>query len=241
VQQPHHIARLPPLDDASDQAIHIAHMFRAGRCPSDSSFDQLLSERARGLSSNYWTPLLVALRAAQWFEACGVRTVVDIGSGAGKFCVAAALAGRCHFTGLEHREHLVTCARTLARAFNVENRVYFLQGALGAVRLPAADAYYLFNPFEENVLRPEECIDRSVELSDERQTRDVQAVKQLLFEARAGTFVLTYNGFGGHLPPGYREVRTDRELPNVLRLWKKMSSVAARTRRTDLADMAGAA
>ena len=46
--------------------------------------------------------------------AVDVQSVVDIGSGAGKFCVAAALGSGCRFTGLEQRPRLVAAARTLA-------------------------------------------------------------------------------------------------------------------------------
>ncbi len=210
----------PPLVPRPEQ---IAEALRTGRCPEDATFDHFLDDPLRELSAQYWTPLEVAVRAAQWLEECNVRTVVDIGSGAGKFCVAAALAGHCHFTGLEHRERLVSCARGLARMFKVENRVYFIQGAFGSTNIPAADAYYLYNPFEENVMRETERIDKSVELSDERQTRDLMALRRLLLGARVGTYVLTYNGFGARLPPAYSEVRVDRELPNALRMWKKMS------------------
>ena len=205
------------------QPEQLAEALRAGRCPGDATFDHFLTDQERVLSSQYWTPLEVARRAAQWLEECRVRTVVDIGSGAGKFCVAAALAGHCHFTGLEHREHLVTCARRLARTFQVQDRVHFIQGALGSASIPAADAYYLYNPFEENVMHEGQRIDASVELSGERQARDLLALRRLLLGARTGTYVLTYNGFGARLPPSYSEVRVDRELPNALRMWKKMS------------------
>ncbi|MEO8184428.1 MAG: hypothetical protein ABI895_36935, partial [Deltaproteobacteria bacterium] len=116
----------------------IADALGSGMCPMDSSFDQFLSDPMRALSSQYWTPLAVAARAAEWFAERNIRTVVDIGSGAGKFCIGAALAGHCYFTGLEHRERLVTAARALARTFKVESRVHFLRGALGATRLPSA-------------------------------------------------------------------------------------------------------
>lgn len=192
-----------------------------GRCPADTAFDRYLPAEARALSSQHWTPLAVAMRAAEWFDEFGIRTVLDVGSGAGKFCVAAALAGHCHFTGLEQRERLVTWARSLARTFQVERRVHFLQGALGSVPLPAVDAYYFYNPFEENLLGPLSHIDGRVELSAERYARDLRAVRELLEAARAGSYVLTYNSLGGKLPANYQTVCIDRELPNVLRLWRK--------------------
>lgn len=192
-----------------------------GRLPRDAAFDSHLPRDVRALSAQHWTPLAVAVRAAEWFDEFRIRTVLDVGSGPGKFCIAAALAGYCHFTGLEQRERLVTCARDLALSFGVQQRVHFLQGRLGDVRLPAVDAYYFYNPFEENLLTPASQIDDEVELSAERYARDLRAVRELLSAARAGSYVLTYNGLGGKLPAGYQTVCIDRELPNVLRLWRK--------------------
>jgi 23S rRNA G2445 N2-methylase RlmL len=165
---------------------------------------------------------VVALRAVQWFEELGVRTVVDIGSGAGKFCVAAALAGRCRFIGVEQRPRLVEAARELARRFRVDDRVHFSQGAFGDVALPEADAFYLFNPFGENLYGSGSHIDETVELTEERYVRDVFTTEVFLEHARVGTLVVTYNGFGGMLPDTYRKVRVDRELPNVLRMSRKI-------------------
>jgi hypothetical protein len=239
------LARAPadPRSTTVDfDSARVAAMLRAGVCPPDASFDQFLPDPLRSLSSQHWTPLVVAARAAQWFDECNVSTIIDIGSGAGKFCVAAALAGYCRFVGLEHREHLVACARTLARTFGVQDRAHFIHGALGEVRLPSADAYYLYNPFEENVLDSEERIDQSVELSGERMSRDVEAICLLLDGSPAGTYVLTYNGFGGALPPSYSRVRVDTEPPNPLCLWRKVASRhSSRSHQDPAAGCAGAA
>jgi SAM-dependent methyltransferase len=218
----------PPLDRESARLLseQIARELRTEARPVDARFDRFLSARMRAVSRQHWTPLVVAARAARWLDESNVRTVLDIGSGAGKFCVAAALAGHCHFTGLEHRASLVASARQLARAFNVEDRVHFIEGALGSVSVPCADAYYLYNPFEENLSGYDERIDEGVELGEKRYARDLIAVDELLDAAPAGTHVLIYNGFGGALPAGYREVRTDRTLPNVLRLWRKLPDAA---------------
>ncbi len=173
------------------------------------------------MSGQYWTPLVVAKRAAEWLADLKVRTVVDIGSGAGKFCVAAALAGRCHFTGLERRSRLVAAARTLAQLFDVDDRVSFVEGAFGNIATPVADAYYLYNPFGEYLFGSKDHFDSDAERSDERYKRDVAAVQDLLQRAHVGTCVLTYNGFGGRVPSSYQEICVDNELPNELRLWRK--------------------
>lgn len=202
-------------------AAEVAEALSAGMTPPDAHFDQFLAPEVRALSAQHWTPLAVAVRAAEWLAEHRIRTVVDIGSGAGKFCVAAALASHCHFTGLEQRERLVISARALAHTFGIESRVHFLHGELGTARLPSTDCYYLYNPFEEHCLDPGERIDGDAEIGADRQARDLAAMAELLASARPGTYVLSYNGFGLRVPEGYRTVCIDRELPNVLRLWRK--------------------
>lgn len=202
----------------------VATALRLGDCPPDRAFDRFLPLELQLVSRRYWTPLVVAMRVAQWLERYDVRSVVDIGAGAGKLCVAAALAGRTHFIGLEQRARLVGAARDLARVFEVSDRVAFLHGALGETIVPETDAYYLYNPFGENLFGPEDFLDEEVELGDERYLRDIAAVEDLLRQAPVGTYLLTYNGFGGEVPPSYSEVRVDRDLPNVLRMWRKTQS-----------------
>ena len=194
----------------------VAEALRTGGCPPDSAFDRFLPDQLRAISGQYWTPLAVAKRAAEWFDDLNVRTVVDIGSGAGKFCVAAALVGECRFTGLEQRSQLVASARTLARLFEVDDRVSFVEGALGGIATPVADAYYLYNPFGEYLFRSNDHVDRNGKHGDGRYARDVAAVQDLLHRARFGTCVLTYNGFGGQVPSSYQQIRVDDTLPNAL-------------------------
>jgi SAM-dependent methyltransferase len=203
---------------------HIAEALGSGISPADGVFDRALPRELRAVSDQYWTPLDVAVRAAKWLDQLGVRNVVDIGAGAGKFCVAAALAGHAHFTGVEQRSHLVGAARDLACLFEVSDRVSFVHGAFAEIPVIEADAYYLYNPFEENLFGPEDHLDEQVELNAARYHRDIAAVEQMLRTAAVGTYLLTYNGFGGRIPASYREVLVDREVLNVLRMWRKTRS-----------------
>jgi hypothetical protein len=202
-------------------ARRLAEALRTGSCPVDHTFDRFLPEPLRVVSPQYWSPLAVAKRAAEWLDDVGVHNVVDIGSGAGKFCVAGALFGRCHFIGLEQRVFLVDSARALARLFDVNDRVRFVRGALGAVPAPVADAYYLFNPFGQYWFEADDMVQTNVEFGNERLADDVAAAEQLLRRAPVRTWLLTYNGFGGRVPDGYELLRVDWELPGVLRLWRK--------------------
>lgn len=213
--------------DGAPSAGGVANTLRAGLCPSDRAFDRLLPRALRVVSGQYWTPVVAAVRAAEWFEQLNIGTVVDIGSGAGKFCVVAALAGHARFTGLEQRPRLVSAARNLAHALELNERVTFVHGTLGESHVPEADAYYLYNPFGENLFGPDDHLDQEVELGYARYLRDIAFVEQLLRDAPIGTHLLTYNGFGGQVPATYHEVFVDRALPNVLRLWRKMNWTSA--------------
>jgi len=215
---------LTPVDGIArgPSARQVADALRKRTCPGERAFDRFLPHDLRLVSGQHWTPLIVAVRVAEWLDSLGVRTVVDIGSGAGKFCVAAALSGICDFTGIEQRPRLVEAAGRLAEIFGVDDRVRFVQGKVGQVEVPSADAYYLYNPFGENLFGPDGHLDDDVELSDERYERDISFMERFLRQARVGTYVVKYNGFGGTMPNTYEPIRIDREMPNVLRMWRKI-------------------
>lgn len=201
----------------------IAALMRSGERPSDRDFDRFLPRRLRAVSCRYWTPLAVVACAAKWFDELGVKTVVDVGSGSGKFCVAGAIMSRCRFIGVEQRRQLVAASRVMSELYGVQDRVTFLHDTFGERAPPQADAYYFFNPFGENRLASESCLDRSVELSEERFTRDVWSAKYWLSVARPRTYVVTYNGFGGRLPRSYALQGVVRGLPCPLELWRKQA------------------
>lgn len=201
----------------------IADALRRGERPSERHFDRFLPAAAREVASEYWTPLAVALRVSAWLRELEVNTVVDVGAGAGKLCVALALSlgSECEITGVEQRARLVDAARELALLFEVSDRVRFVQAELGHGPLPPAQAYYLYNPFGENLLAASDCIDHDVELDERRHRREVAWFTDQLARAPARTVVVEYNGFGGRMPVGYRELRADPQQRYPLRLWQK--------------------
>jgi SAM-dependent methyltransferase len=210
-----------PPAAARDEARAFAAAFRGRRVPLDAAFDRFLAAELREVSAHYWSPLRVVRQAAAWLRDIQVRDVVDVGSGAGKFCVAAALLTRCRFVGLEKRAALAEAARELAETFGVGDRVTFVTGDLASSRVPAADAYYLFNPFGEYAFHSRRFADPAATFTPEAQARDVEAATALLSRARPGTFVITLNGIGGPLPGSYEQLDVARRLPGTLRLWKK--------------------
>jgi SAM-dependent methyltransferase len=207
--------------DVGPTADEVAFALRAGVVPDDRVFDWLLPERERERAWMFWTPVRVAVEFAGWLDRYEARSVLDLGSGVGKFAVIAALCSKASVLGVEQRASLIEVARDLVERFALSDRVRFEQGAFGAVELPAVDAYYLFNPFGENLFSNGEQIDNTVELSFERYRRDCRAMTALLAASPRGTLLCTYNGFGGTLPPTFRLVRVGQGHPCPLRLWRK--------------------
>ena len=203
----------------------IAAEIRSGRWPTDETFDRCLEGELQVMSIGYWSQLAVAACAARWLRQLSVDTVVDVGSGAGKFCIATALATRCRFFGIEQRSRLVAAADELARSFGVADRVRFERSTFGHDPVPAADVYYFYNPFGENLLPYEDRLDLEVELSGERYVACVAAAEELLRRAPVGTYLLTYNGFGGRVPANYVPIKSERRLPCLLRMWRKITEL----------------
>ena len=189
---------------------------------ADSHFDRFLPDDLRAASDLFWTPLDVVVRAAGWIDQLGIKTVVDIGSGVGKFCIAGALATRAAFIGIEQRSRLVNEAQSLATFFGVQDRVSFTDGRFSQITTPTADCYYLFNPFWENMFHRADWLDQEIELGPDRYRQDLRAAKVLFRSLPIGSYVLTYNGIGTRLPDEFEEVFVDRARPGILRLTRKV-------------------
>src|SRR5262249_41387102 len=124
--------------------------------------------------------------------------------GVGKFCIVGSLATNARFTGIEHRARLVSLAQEAAARLGAAATTDFVHGGLSEIEWERFDAFYLFNPFFENLYGRLDHLDDSVELSEERFRRDVDEVYRGLERARPGARVVTYHGFGRELPPCYR-------------------------------------
>ncbi|MFO0557395.1 MAG: hypothetical protein U0269_05200 [Polyangiales bacterium] len=208
-------------------AAMIARAIRAGMNIPDTLFDALLEYEHRSRSAMFWTPVAVACEVARWLAHFGARSVLDVGSGVGKFAVLSALAqGELTVFGVEHRASLVRAARTLAQEFALDARVHFIEGEYASAPLPHCDALYLFNPFGENLFDDGEQIDDSVTRSFDRFREDSRAVTAQLKRAPIGALFCTYNGFGGKLPQSFDLLRHSDEHRCPLRLWRKRTMFA---------------
>lgn len=196
---------------------------------TDAQFDALLPVVVRRVSRVYWTSVDVARKAAQIMEHLGVRRVLDMGSGPGKFCVVAgARAPRIAFVGVEHRPQLVAIAQSVAAKLGIIN-VTFSVG--DATRTPWTDfdAFYVYNSFAENEFAADDQFDQTVELSHARHLAEVKRVARRLASAPVGSVVVTYHGLSGPIPGSYDLLHLEAAGTGWLRVWRK-SAVPARDR-----------
>ena len=197
----------------------IAARLGRGEPVTNRQFDALYPLPLRTLSASYWTPMRVALQAARMLVDRPGARVLDIGSGAGKLCCIGAAATEGAFHGVEQRSMMVQSAREAAALLGVA-RATFSQGQFDALDPHAYDAFYLFNPFEENEDQSLAAADRKVQLGVDWFSDDVKRAQAFLGAARAGARVVTYNGMGGPLPAGFQLVER-LKIPRALELWVK--------------------
>jgi hypothetical protein len=193
---------------------------------ADETFDSVYPDWVTCHSARHWTPVEVARRAAELLAASAQARVLDVGSGAGKFCIVGALATDGWFCGVERRGHLVEVAREAAKHYGVQHRTRFVHADISAIDWREFNAFYLFNPFTESVGGLFGAIDQTIDLSPEIRARHVRFTKSQLTAAPVGTRVVTYHGFGAALPPGYLRVCHEPRGTDFVELWVKQPRVA---------------
>jgi predicted RNA methylase len=163
----------------------------------------------------------VARRAAELFRMAGARSVLDVGSGVGKFAlVAAATSAEATFVGVEQRGDLVEVARRAQEELGTRNASFTVGDATDMLE-GGFQGYYFYNPFGENLFDETERIDHAVELTESRFRRDAMRAERALRSAPRGTAVVTYNGMGGRIPSCYELGASEPFRADWLRLWVK--------------------
>ena len=206
---------------------------RRGRSVVDSVFDDVYPLEMRAVSSSFWTPVSVAVRAADLLVHGKADRILDVGSGVGKFCIVGGASTAAAFVGVEHRSYFVSVAEEARRRVGVPS-AEFIQGSFKDVDVKDFNGIYFFNPFEENLWCADTQLDHTVELSEARFHADIEAAKSMLERAHVGTRVVTYHGLGGDMPPSYELVLSEPIRTDKLDLWIKRDgqrSICSSTQR----------
>ena len=182
----------------------------------DEKFEQIYPAEIRQLSALFWTPVAVAAEAARLLVVQPGTRVLDVGCGAGKFCIVAAMLTDGRFTGVEQRAELVAAAQNAAKTLGMTG-VEFLHANVMDVSFADYDAFYIFNPFEEHLHGYK--IDKAVALSPELFRRYTGYVSEQLAQRPLGTRVVTYMGYADDVPACYDCEATS--FGDDLKLWIK--------------------
>jgi SAM-dependent methyltransferase len=166
----------------------------------DEKFDQVYPGKIRKLSALFWTPVSVAAEAAKLLVTAPGMHVLDIGCGPGKFCLVAASLTSGRLTGIEQRAELVAAARDAAATLRLSD-VNFVHANVLDVDFSDYDAFYIFNPFEENMHGHK--IDAAVSLSRALFEKYTSFVAGQLGQRPIGTRVVTYMGYADDIPSCY--------------------------------------
>jgi SAM-dependent methyltransferase len=186
---------------------------------SDARFDSLYPEEMQQLSGKHWTPISIAKKAAQFLTEDSGASILDIGSGIGKFClVGAYFQSDNHFFGIEQRDSLVALAGKAKIETGVEN-VTFLRGNFTTQELNKYDHFYFYNSFYENLVDEDLYIDDSVDHSLDLYEHYSQYLYQALDQKPRGTRLSTYHGFREIVPRSYRLMESFHD--GFLRHWIK--------------------
>jgi SAM-dependent methyltransferase len=166
------------------------------------SFDRVYPEWIQALSKSHWTPVPIAREAARFLVTQPGTRVLDIGCGPGKFCAIGAITTQGHFTGVEQRSRLALIAKNTARTF-APSRIEIIHANITQISFRDFDAFYLFNPFQENT-HPHMGIDTKVDLVPDLFMEYTDHVKSQLAQKPYGTRVVTYYGEDDAIPDCYQ-------------------------------------
>ena len=169
---------------------------------TDIDFNGLYSPSIQSMARQHWTPLRIARLAADFLTSTPKSKILDIGSGAGKFCLAGAcIAPRHLFYGIEQREYIFKEALRAQKQIGVSN-VSFIHGNFTRLDLREFDHFYFFNSFYEN-LNDEGRIDHEVEYSEELYRSYVRHLHSGLQLMPGGTRIATYHSLCEEIPLSY--------------------------------------
>jgi len=117
---------------------------------TDDDFDTIYPRNVRMNAKKHWTPVSVAKSASEFLVDKPGTRVLDIGSGAGKFCMVGASNTKGYFTGVEQRLELVELSKKISHLYQIRN-TEFLHGNIIDIKFSHYDAFYFYNSFYENI------------------------------------------------------------------------------------------
>lgn len=168
----------------------------------DTTFNQLYPTRIKRLAARHWTPVAVAKFAAEYLVDKPYKKVLDIGSGAGKFCLVGAASTTGRFYGVEQRASLIKLSKKIADKHDITN-VEFIHSYINEISFSAYEAFYFYNSFYENI--DSLCsIDKTILPERELFYSYSRYVKEQLEQTPIGTRLVTYWSNWEEIPDSFK-------------------------------------
>jgi predicted RNA methylase len=184
---------------------------------TEIGFNNLLPGYLKFAARLYFTPIEVAKQAAYWLTENNEKRILDIGAGVGKFCIAGASNFNSHFYGVEHRKSLVSIGNQLAKHYELPNATIINANILD-INFSNYDAFYLFNPFYEN-LEIAKRLNDEVKIEAGLYQVYLKHTDDQLDQAKKGTRLVTYHGNNFEVPNSYKKEKD--AFNGDLKLWVK--------------------
>ncbi len=182
---------------------------------TEENFNRFLPGYLQRASRIYFTPIRVAQIAAQWLTEDDAKTVLDIGAGVGKFCVAGASLTSSFYFGIEYRKSVSQIANEMISKFQLSNSIV-QHGDVVELDFQNFDAFYMYNPFYENLLYAKRLNDE-VELAGSLYNYYFNQVRHKLDCSKPGTRLVTFHGNNFDVPESFKKVHEAER--GLLKFW----------------------
>lgn len=184
---------------------------------ADSDFNSIYPDKIKQAAVTHFSPIKVAKIAANYLaDKSGIR-VLDIGAGAGKFCMIGSACTDGYFIGVEQRRSLHNLSKQIASQYNLTN-IEFINSNIRNIKFKEFDAFYFYNSFYENVC-PIAGLTDEIELRNDLYYKYSAYVKEQLDEMPIGTKLVTYFSSASVTPDSYKIKHWG--FNDKLKMWEK--------------------
>lgn len=192
---------------------------KSNLCVPDSEFNSIYPDKIKQAAAKHFSPVEVSKIASNYLaDKKGVR-ILDIGAGAGKFCMIGSAYTEGYFVGVEQRRSLHNLSKQIADQYNLTN-IEFINSNIQDINFKEFDAFYFFNSFYENIAQSEELTDE-IELRISLYNRYSSYVKGQLDKMPKGTKLVTYFSSVSVTPESYYLIAY--AFDNKLKMWEKIN------------------
>jgi len=186
---------------------------------ADTNFNAIYPAPICSLARKHWSSVSVSKLASDFLVDRPGTKVLDIGSGAGKFCLIGATNTKGHFTGVEQRGELVELSTQLSEAHRIHN-VKFIHANIMSIKFTDYDAFYFYNSFYENI-DIMNSIDDTVRLSMQLYRQYSLYLVEQLVSLPLGTRFVTFCSPLNIIPQSFR--LQDSAHGGLLKFWEKVT------------------